>query len=131
MRVIVCGGRKFDNQKLVYQVLEGLRAIHDDIQLVSGCCSGADALGEAWAEYEDCYVHRFPADWNTHGKAAGPIRNEAMAKYADACIAFPGGNGTADMVLRAKKHGLLTIEVTPAKHLTTEQTKTSELKKGE
>ena len=28
----------------------------------------------------------FDADWETHGKAAGPIRNAQMAKYADALL---------------------------------------------
>jgi hypothetical protein len=51
-------------------------------------------------------VKQFPADWNKYGKAAGPIRNAQMAKYADAVILFPGGRGTANMRKLAKEHGL-------------------------
>jgi hypothetical protein len=33
-----------------------------------------------------------------------------MAKYADVCILFPGGSGTADMKRRAIAHGLRVVE---------------------
>lgn len=40
------------------------------------------------AAVNDLPVKQFPADWKTHGKAAGPIRNKQMAEYADAAIIF-------------------------------------------
>lgn len=50
----------------------------------------------------------FPADWNKHGKAAGPILNAEMAEVADALIAFWDGKsrGTANMIQLAKDKGL-------------------------
>jgi hypothetical protein len=50
----------------------------------------------------------FPADWKTHGKAAGPIRNRQMAKNAEALIALWDGNsrGTKNMIETATKLGL-------------------------
>ena len=43
-----------------------------------------------------------PADWDRHGRAAGPIRNaEMIARSPAAVIAFRGGRGTADTVRRA------------------------------
>lgn len=54
-----------------------------------------------------------PADWSTHGKAAGPIRNQQMADArADLCLAFPGGKGISDMVRRAERAGI------PVRHIT-------------
>jgi hypothetical protein len=69
-------------------------------EVVSGTARGVDQLGEAWARERDMPVKRFPADWDTHGRAAGPIRNEAMAEYADALVAIhvDESRGTADMI---------------------------------
>lgn len=55
-----------------------------------------------------CYLINEEADWQTHGKAAGPIRNGAMlAKHApDGVVAFPGHNGTADCVRQAEAAGI-------------------------
>lgn len=77
-------------------------------EVVSGKARGVDTLGELWAKHVGISVKPFPADWKRYGKAAGPIRNEEMAKYADACIAImrPNSRGTLDMVKRAKKKGL-------------------------
>lgn len=61
----------------------------------------ADACGEAWAKENGIPVRVFPADWGTHGKAAGPMRNWQMARYADAVALFPGGPGTTDMYAKA------------------------------
>ena len=51
---------------------------------------------------------QYPANWKTHGKAAGPIRNEQMANVANALIAFWDGQsrGTANMISLAKSKGL-------------------------
>ena len=51
----------------------------------------------------------FPADWNKYGKRAGYIRNEQMAKEADALIAFWDGKskGTKHMIDIARSKGLL------------------------
>ena len=51
-------------------------------------------------------VKEFPAQWNEFGKRAGYIRNEEMAKYADACVAFWDGEskGTKHMIDLANKH---------------------------
>ena len=55
----------------------------------------------------------FPAEWDKYGKAAGPIRNEQMAKYASEAdrgilVAFPVGEskGTRNMIKLARQYGL-------------------------
>lgn len=71
----------------------------------------ADSLGERYAQERGLAIERHPADWNAHGRAAGPIRNEEMAATADALIAFPlegqQNRGTYNMIALAKEHGLL------------------------
>jgi len=61
-----------------------------------------------WARIKEVAVQVFPADWETHGKAAGPIRNQRMLDEGrpDLVVAFPGGRGTSDMVARAKRAGV-------------------------
>ena len=77
--------------------------------VVSGTAEGADKLGEEWAEERQVACKRFPADWNKHGKAAGPIRNSQMADNADMCVVFWDGisKGTKNMIQTALTKGLL------------------------
>ena len=78
-----------------------------DIEIVSGTAKGADQLGEKYAKEKGYPVKQFPADWSK-GKSAGYVRNEEMAKYADALIAFWNGlsKGTGHMIDLAKKYKL-------------------------
>jgi len=66
-----------------------------------------DGLAEEWARENGIPIKRFPADWDKHGKAAGPIRNRAMAEYADALLAVWDGEskGTANMILEMHRMG--------------------------
>ena len=74
--------------------------------VVSGGCRGADQIGTAAALDLRIPVDEFPAEWKEHGSKAGPMRNQAMAEFADAVLALPGGTGTADMIRKAKALGL-------------------------
>ena len=50
----------------------------------------------------------FPADWQKHGKRAGPIRNALMLAEGkpDLVIGFAGGKGTDDMLRKAFRSGV-------------------------
>ena len=76
--------------------------------IVSDHASGADALGERYAQERGYETEVYPADWKTNGRAAGPIRNAQMAAVADALIAFWDGKsrGTKNMIDTATKRGL-------------------------
>lgn len=110
MRVLVCGGRDFDNYAAIAWELDSLQPIS---LIIHGCASGADSLAQQYAEYTGTPVIQFPAQWGTLGRKAGPIRNQQMLDEGkpDLVIAFQGGRGTADMVRRAKKAGVKVIEV--------------------
>lgn len=110
MKVIVAGGRDYRPTRSAWFWLRDTLYSLDCTEVVSGGANGADTMGEKIAERLGFPVKRFAADWNKHGKAAGPMRNEQMAQYADACVLFPGGRGTADMRARAIAHGLKVIE---------------------
>jgi len=113
--VIIAGGRHY---KLDCDGLGWLNAFNNQFHVrgvVSGGASGADAEGERWAHDLDIPVQRFSADWNAHGSAAGPIRNQAMANFLlqypqRAVLLFPGGRGTASMKEIAVKAGIPVYE---------------------
>jgi phosphoribosylformylglycinamidine (FGAM) synthase-like amidotransferase family enzyme len=107
-RVLVCGGRDFNDLDMLNRALDDLRLMHYEIAIIQGGARGADHLASCWAKRNGIELHSYPADWNKHGKAAGPIRNQQMLDEGkpDMVIAFPGGRGTADMVARARKAGV-------------------------
>lgn len=106
VKVIVAGCRDWQDYEFVDGVLSGCPWVIAEI--VSGGARGADALGERWARDNGVPLTVFPAEWNIYGKQAGLVRNEQMAQYADALIAFWDGEsrGTQDMIDRAAKHNL-------------------------
>ena len=111
-RVIIAGGRDFNNYPLLKAKCDNIlaeKATTHQIIIVSGTARGADSLGEKYAQEHSYTIEQYPADWNTHGKAAGPIRNAQMANSADALIAFWDGksHGTQSMINIAKAKGLL------------------------
>ena len=109
-RVIVAGGREFNDYELLKSTLDGLfsRLKDEDIQIVCGEARGADSLGKRYAQEHGIRVVSFPAEWDRFGKSAGYRRNVEMAEYANALVAFWNGEskGTNHMIETAKKYGL-------------------------
>lgn len=107
-RVIIAGSREFDNYELLKAKCDLILARDNNWEIVSGTARGADKLGERYAAERGLPVKKFVPDWDKHGKKAGYIRNEAMAEYADALIAFHmnGSRGTAHMIKIAKEANL-------------------------
>ena len=111
MKTVIAGSRIFENPKDASEVLkliEDCPISFEITEVVSGTAKGVDRIGEFWANTGGIPVKQFRADWNTHGRAAGPIRNEEMAKYADACIVIWDGKskGSSNMIKNALKHKL-------------------------
>lgn len=116
MRVLVCGGRDFSDKTTVWGWMQALHLKLGVSVVIHGDASGADRLAASWARQEGVPVIAYPAAWQTHGRAAGPIRNQQMLDFGkpDLVIAFPGGRGTADMVGRARKAGIKVVEISSA-----------------
>ena len=117
VRIIICGSRNFNDYAKLCRVMDsiGIHSIanNDYVEIISGHCVGADICGEKFAAKYGYPLKVFEADWETHGKAAGPIRNRQMAKYAAQAdegivVAFPIGasRGTRHMVDIANQYGL-------------------------
>jgi len=109
-KLIVAGGRDFEDYTTMQLVLLGLgdHALAEvSVSIVSGMARGADRLGVLFAEEYHVPLIKFPADWDTYGKRAGFIRNDAMSKAADGLVAFwdQKSRGTAHMIQTMKKLG--------------------------
>jgi hypothetical protein len=107
MKVIIAGSRDFDDYNELCMFCDHVLQNQTDIEIVSGTAKGADQLGERYAIERGYKITRFPADWDK-GRSAGYIRNEEMAKYGDALIAFWNGmsKGTEHMINLAKQYNL-------------------------
>ncbi len=105
MKTIIAGCRDFNDIKFLESKLNEYRKKHVITEVVSGGAYGADAMGEAYAVLHGIPIKSFPADWNKHGKAAGPIRNRQMANYGDVLVAVWDGKskGTKNMIEEMNK----------------------------
>lgn len=109
IKVIVAGGRDFNNYSLLRQKMDSLLANRlPAVEIVCGKARGADTLGETYAKERGLQIKYFPAEWDKYGRSAGYRRNNQMAEYADAVVAFWDGKsrGTEHMINLAKEKGL-------------------------
>lgn len=133
MRVIIAGGRDFNNYNLLVEqssniilniagrntekkyTVEGfeyIEPVDKNYEIVCGKARGADTLGEQFGKEYGFKIKYFPANWDLYGKSAGYKRNEQMALYAKedngVLIAFwdQKSKGTKHMIDLVNKHGL-------------------------
>lgn len=125
MIVLVCGGRDFIDQeyfdKRLWQVDTETCGFS---KVIHGGCRGADWLAQLWVS--DGMLEKgltcpdvkiFKADWDKHGRAAGPIRNQQMLDEGkpDLILAFAGGRGTDNMCAQAREAGIEVRRFWPGK----------------
>lgn len=92
MHIIVAGGRSFADYPMLRDKLDlFVSETTEPITVVSGTARGADTLGEQWAKERGHAIERYPANWDTHGRKAGWLRNNQMADVADAVVVFWNG----------------------------------------
>lgn len=98
MKIIIAGSRNFTNYALLESRLDHLFSqLGCDVEIVSGCARGADTLAIQYAQSRGFKVHKFPADWDKHGKSAGIIRNKKMTDFVapdGGLVAFWDGKST-------------------------------------
>jgi len=117
--IAACGGRDlaWPYQRIAAELLArtGGRPVH---LLLHGGARGADAAIGRAAHQLGWSALVMPAQWQLHGRAAGPIRNRELLEQAVAravshsspgcltsvlVVAFPGGAGTASLVREARR----------------------------
>jgi predicted polyphosphate/ATP-dependent NAD kinase len=129
-RVLVCGGRDYDDAPRIYSVLDHYNAATGGFEIViQGEATGADLIAKAWAVTTGVRTADFPADWTTldgvpcivkyrrdgtaYNALAGHNRNARMINEGapNLVIAFPGGRGTRDMIAKAKDSCIPVLEI--------------------
>lgn len=109
MRLLVCGPRDMgDYSEFTYAMAWAGFCDRRPTVVMSGGASGADLFVQTWAGSLGIPHLSFPADWERHGRAAGPIRNKQMLDEGrpDLVLAFqPLGRstpGTLNMMKQAR-----------------------------
>lgn len=136
MRVLVCGGRDYNNYGRVEQVLDGIhKGTSGPITcIIEGGAKGADMSGTMWsckrgiiehekhiALWDDMTVEgavpKHRANGRLYNVVAGFQRNQRMIDEGkpNLVVAFPGGKGTADMVSRARAARIPVLEIDNAR----------------
>ena len=128
LAVIVCGGRAYAKRDRVFEVLDEQQPSF----VIEGAGwpektppekrTGAGWWAHCWRVERGIRGDSYPANWRQLGDRAGPTRNQQMLfalrglgkGYAIRVIAFPGGDGTANMVGRARAAGVTVVEVDAA-----------------
>jgi hypothetical protein len=117
-RVLVTGSRNCDEYEAQFvagtldRLCSAALANAVRVVIVEGECpkGGVDRAARNWAEATPgAEVEPHPADWDRHGRAAGPIRNSEMVKSgANWCLGFPspGSRGTWDCIRKAADAGI-------------------------
>jgi hypothetical protein len=126
MRVLITGGRLSSLKKLGIDpgamhalVVHTLNVVSScgqrEITVIHGGANGVDSMADAWAAATKTKREVYPVtpeEWEKLGKAAGSLRNAFMlTKEPNLVLAFPGGNGTLDMVARARHAKVKVFEV--------------------
>lgn len=141
MKTIIAGSRTITDYSLVEravkesgfeitEVVSGGQKTYDPVTRKP--VGGVDFFGEVWAHKHGIPVEQFPAEWDTSGRAAGPIRNAEMASCAEALICIhTGGKGSASMLRVARAMGLQIYEVNLNKESATNEDETRTHKNNE
>ena len=107
MKVIIAGSRTIYDMEELKKAIE--ESQFDITEVVCGGCAGVDLLGERWAFDHGKPVKYFPANWEKHGKAAGPLRNQEMAQDGEALILLWDGTSRGSaiaLLMHARNKGL-------------------------
>lgn len=110
MRILVCGGRNFEDRVWLNPILDNYK--QSNLTIIQGRARGADRLAYEWAVV-NAVPESYPANWYKYGRRAGYLRNMQMLTEGkpDLVIAFPGGVGTAMMCKLAEEAGVKVVRI--------------------
>lgn len=111
-RILICGDRNYQNEKIIYNVI---KEFDKDTVIIHGNCRGVDKLAGKVGENLGMKIEVYDADWNRYGKGAGPIRNKQMLVQGKPTLViafhknYENSKGTKNMIKQANNDGLFII----------------------
>ena len=120
--ILVSGSRDWAYRQFVWNALDSAASLLSPdaerplsvINVLHGACpTGADCMADQFCKKFCVSVQRFPADWDTHGKYAGYLRNKAMVDTNPDLVLIFNRNSSSGASMTAKlarDAGLLVIE---------------------
>lgn len=116
MRIVICGSRDWTDAEAIKKEVDRLYARYGAaLVVIHGAALGADSIAGACAQHRGIAVEPYPADWNKHGKKAGPSRNQQMLDTGvQGVVAFQreSSRGTQHMMDIARKANVPVIVYT-------------------
>lgn len=106
MIIVITGGRDWKDKAFVWRHMDEQRVKLGITVVVNGRApTGVDQFVHEWCKARGVPERPYPADWDTHGDAAGTLRNQQMIDEEpeiEHALIFPGGNGTMDMARKCR-----------------------------
>ena len=110
MKVLVCGSRKVSDPDATRNAIAArLGSLPKDVTILHGGANGVDMWADAIAWAMGLPATVMPADWETHGRSAGILRNNDMLDLEpDLVLAFWDGSsrGTKHTIDEARRRGI-------------------------
>lgn len=102
MIVAISGSRMITDKEFISKTLMNI-PMGEVREVCHGGAKGVDQIAHDLLEGQ-VPIRVFPAEWAKHGRAAGPLRNAAMAEHADVLFAIWDGKsrGTLHMIQTMK-----------------------------
>ena len=105
MKLIIAGRNLSPSLDFIMSSIN-MSGVANITEIVSGAAKGVDSAGENWANEYSVAIKRFHADWDAHGRAAGPIRNKEMARYADRLLLVWNGESRGSLSMKKEMNRL-------------------------
>lgn len=114
MKLVIAGSRDiFPTTDEINEYVGKTAGTYGVLEVVCGMAKGVDLAGRTWASRTGRAIREMPAEWDTYGKRAGPIRNAKMAAYGDALLLIWDGSsrGSKNMKEEMLKLGKPVYEI--------------------
>jgi hypothetical protein len=111
-RVLVTGTISFNDDDLLATTLNRVLTGKENVVVITGGATGAEALAERYAQEHGFGVKQFLADWKLYGRGAKLIRNTQIIEAADHAVFFwDGKNKVVGELIEKAEAKDITVEV--------------------